>query len=124
MEPEDLRQILALVADYGRTIDTEQWEAHAALWSEECHLLVFESDYVGREAILEFLKSARKGKHITAVPHIEFDGGCAQAGSDYVFFDPDCTLFSAGHYDDEFVREGGRWRIHRRKISIDFRGNG
>ena len=121
MAAEDLRQILALLAAYGRTLDTQQWDDHAALYADDCHLLVFESDYAGRGSILEFLKGARRGKHITAVPSVVVQANRATSASDYVFFEPDCTLFNAGRYDDELVRERGAWRFARRTITIDFR---
>lgn len=124
MQAEDLRQILALLADYGRTIDEERWEEHVTLYTEDCHLIVFGSDHAGRDAISRFLKAAPRGKHLSGIPNIRFDGDRAHAHSDYLFFRDNLQLFNAGTYEDEFVREAGGWRIATRKIESKLRASG
>ena len=116
MQAEDLRQVLALLADYGRTLDEGSWDEHLDLYAEDCHLHVFGTDHAGREAIGRFLKSAPRGKHLTGLPNVQFDGATARARSDYLFFKEDLRLFNAGTYEDEFVREAAGWRFACRKV--------
>lgn len=118
---DDLRQVLALLADYGHTLDDGKWEEHMALYAHDCRLRVFGREYVGREAIEAFMRQAHHGQHLTGVPSVEFDGTTARSCSDFVFFRKDMQLYSAGRYEDELVCEGDSWRIGTREIHIRFR---
>jgi len=116
MQAEDLRQILALLADYSRLLDEAKLDALLELWSKDCRLHVFGKDYVGREAIARFLAASPRGKHVTGVPNVQFDGTTARSRADYLFFKDDLRLLSAGSYEDEFVREPAGWRFVRRTV--------
>jgi|ERR1700747_3244173 hypothetical protein len=120
MDAEDLRRILALLADYGRTLDQNLWAEHMQLYADDARLLVFGKEYVGREQIEQFMRKTHRGHHLTGVPSIEFDGDRARAHSDYIFFREN-LLYSAGSYADEFARGLGGWRLATRKIDIRFR---
>ena len=118
-DAEDLRQIQNLLADYGATVDEARWEDHLALWTEDCEMLVFGRSYRGKDAIGAFIGKTTRGKHVTAAPHLEFIGDKALGVADYIFFRAsDLKLYSAGVYRDEFTRQGGTWRLHRREIDI------
>ena len=115
----DLREILGWLAEYGASVDEERWSDLRALWAEDAELCVFGRSYRGADAIETFMRQAKRGKHITAVPHIEFDGERARSAADYVFFaKPDLAPFSAGVYRDEWLRRDGRWWLARREIEI------
>ena len=119
---DDLRQIQNLLADYGATLDQGRWDDHFELWIEDCEIFVFGRSVRGREEIGRFMRNAIRGKHITAVPHVEFDGDRATSVADYVFFrSSDRLLFSAGVYRDEMVRTGEGWKLARREIEIQLR---
>jgi len=124
MQAEDLRQVLALLADYGRLLDEGRFDELLELYVEDCRLQVFGTDHAGREAIGRFLKSAPRGKHLTGVPNVQFDGDTARARSDYLFFKEDLRLFNAGTYEDELVREAAGWRFARRKVESRLRASG
>lgn len=124
MNADDLRQVLALLADYGRTLDDGRWEQHMALYAEDCRLRVFGREYAGREAIEAFMRQAHRGHHLTGVPSVELDGETARSRADYVFFRDDMQLYSAGSYEDELVREHGSWRFAVRDIHIRLRAEG
>lgn len=121
MQAEDLRQILALLADYARLLDEAKFDELIQLWSKDCRLHVFGTDHVGQEAIGRFLAAAPRGKHLTGVPNVQFDGATARSRSDYLFFKEDLRLFNAGIYEDEFVRDAAGWRFTRRKIASQLR---
>lgn len=121
MESDDLRQILAVLADYGRTLDGALWDDHLALYADDCHLLVFGKDHAGKERIARFMQQAHRGKHLTGVASVTFAGNSARATSDFVFFRQDLRLYSAGTYHDEFVRTEQGWRLSSRRIEIQMR---
>ena len=79
MQAEDLRQVLALLADYGRMLDEGRFDELLDLYAEDCLLHVFGTDHAGREAIGRFLRAAPRGKHLTGVPSAQFDGDAARA---------------------------------------------
>lgn len=119
---EDLRQIQNLLADYGATVDEGRWEELLSLWTEDCEMLVFGRSYRGRESIDRFMRKAVRGKHITAVPHLEFDGDSARSVADYVFYRAsDRKMYSAGVYRDDLSRTGEGWKLARREIEIQLR---
>lgn len=122
MGDDDLRCILAVLADYGRTVDDRRWDEHRALWSSDPHLRVFDDDHAGVEAIVSFLQAARRGQHLCGVPAVAIDGDRATSRCDFVFFDEaDLRLRTAGAYEDELVREAGRWKLANRTIRIRIR---
>jgi hypothetical protein len=113
--------VLALLADYSRLLDEARFDELLGLWTKDCRLHVFGTDYVGRDAIVRFLAAAPRGKHVTGVPNVEFDGAVARARSDYLFFREDLRLASAGVYEDEFVHESAGWRFAHRKVESQLR---
>ena len=118
----DLREILGWLAEYGASVDEQRWSDLRALWSEDAELCVFGQTHRGPAAIEAFMQRAVRGKHITAVPRIEFDGDRARSTADYVFYRaPDLAPFSAGVYRDEWLRRDGRWWLVRREIEIQLR---
>ncbi|MEE2665030.1 MAG: nuclear transport factor 2 family protein [Myxococcota bacterium] len=120
-EADDLRQIMALLADYCLTLDEGRFEDHLALYDDSCRLHVFGKDFEGRERIDRFMRRAHRGKHLAGVPHIRLDGDTASSTSDFVFFRHDMQLNSCGSYRDEFVRTPEGWRFCVRRIEIQLR---
>jgi len=119
---DDLRQIQNLLADYGATIDEGRWAEHLALWIEDCEIFVFGRSFRGSEAIDGFMRKTIRGKHVTAAPHLEFDGDRARSIADFVFYrSSDRKLHSAGVYRDDLVRTGAGWKLARREIEIQLR---
>ncbi|MBJ19401.1 MAG: nuclear transport factor 2 family protein [bacterium] len=123
MEAEDLRQILALIADYCETLDDGRTEEHLDLYVDDCCLHVFGKDFEGKERIGRFMGKAHRGKHLSGVPRMTFDADSAHAVSDFVFFREDMKLYSAGTYHDDFLKTPSGWRIQTRKIEIQLRGS-
>jgi len=121
MDADDLRQIMALLADYGLTLDEGRFDDHMALYDDECRLHVFGREWKGKARIEEFMRGAHRGKHLTGVPRVEFDANRALSAADFVFFRADMLLYSGGTYRDEFVRTSDGWRFSSRTIEIALR---
>ena len=121
MDADTIREILALLAEYGQTVDQQRWDEHRALWATECHLVVFDNDHAGRDTITTFMKGSPRGKHLTGVPNIQIHGDRASVRSDFVFFNDHLALRTAGWYEDDLVRENECWRFERRQIEIQLR---
>ena len=121
MDCEDLRQVLALVADYGATLDEGRWEDHVGLYADDCKLHVFGKILEGKPRIDRFMRKAHRGKHINGVPRIEESEEKLTATSDFVFFLADGRLFSFGKYIDEFRRTSSGLRFQSRQIVVEHR---
>ena len=122
MDANDLREILALLANYGATLDEGRWEDHLELWNDTCVLRVFGRDFEGKSRIDRFMRGAHRGKHLTGVPRVAVTDKGATSVSDFVFFRAgEMTLNSAGSYRDELVRTSEGWRFAHREIEIQLR---
>jgi 3-phenylpropionate/cinnamic acid dioxygenase small subunit len=121
-DAEDLRQILGLLAEYGASVDEQRWEDHLDVWTEDAELAVFGRSRRGHAAIERFMRRSIPGKHVTAAPHLEFDGDRARSTADFVFYRAsDLQLYGAGVYRDDLVRSSGIWKIARREIDMQLR---
>ena len=121
MDADTILEIHALLAAYGQTVDQQRWDEHRALWATDCRLVVFDDDHAGRDSIATFMKGSPRGKHLTGIPSIRLSGDRASARSDFVFFNDQLALRTAGSYVDDIVREDGRWCFERRQIEIQLR---
>jgi uncharacterized protein (TIGR02246 family) len=119
----DLEAIKQLKARYFRFLDTKDWAGFADLFTDDA---VMDADgYVqeGRDAIIDFLPPILEGvvtTHHGHMPEITFTGPdratAVWAMFDYLTFPgdgPPTGLQGYGHYHDEYVRDGDRWRIRR-----------
>ena len=129
MSPEDLvevEKIKQLKARYFRFIDTQDWDALTQVFTKDAVLQWGpEAGQVmeGRDAILAGLMTNLEGAvtvHQGHMPEIELiDSEHARgiwAMSDRVDH-PDYLLIGHGHYHEEYLRQDGRWRIARLKLT-------
>jgi hypothetical protein len=133
MEPADLveiEQIRQLKARYFRLMDTKRWSEWAEQLAEDCVL-----EYVGgpelrlegRDAVVDFVRGALDpavSVHQGHMPEIELTGPTTARGtwamSDVVVWTGDMapnSLRGFGHYEDEYVKEDGTWRVRRMRIT-------
>jgi len=129
---EDRAAIHGLLIDYGRTLDARDFDAFAALFARD-------GVYVAGGSGAEPLSGAEAGAamrrtfaenalgfaepnyHLFFNETVEFTGpDSASAGSQSLYMVPgeDGAPRAAmmAQYDDELVREGGRWKLARRVV--------
>jgi ketosteroid isomerase-like protein len=133
---EDLEQIHQLFIDYKTVLDQKDFSEYAALFAEDGEFIAGPQQAKGRAAIQALVEAmpgtdllgAEVGEdfHLVINPHVELDpedADRARAQSTWVYVvrgeDGGPLLSKLGHYDDELVREGGRWRFQRRQAPMD-----
>jgi ketosteroid isomerase-like protein len=133
---EDLEQIRQLFIDYKTVLDRKDFTAYAALFTEDGEFIAGPQRARGRAAIQALVEAmpgtdllgAEVGEdfHLVINPQVELDpddADRARAQSTWAYVvrgeDGGPLLSKLGHYDDELVREGGRWRFLRREAPMD-----
>ena len=125
---EDTLAIQRVITDYSKFIDTRDYDSYAALFAREG---VWQNGDTVRKGTAE-LKALLTGLFGTPAPgfvntdsyhlvsnmEIDVDGDHARARSRHLLVmrgdDGSPTPMLAGRYEDEFVREDGRWKIRHR----------
>jgi len=118
---EDIEAIKNLKGKYLRCLDLNLWNE-----MEECFVEDAVADYgenmhfEGRNAILEFLKGSLGQdifitSHECHTPEIEIVSDTEARGiwklHDYVVIQPNSTMTGWAHYNEEYVKEKGLWKI-------------
>ena len=126
MTPEDLveiEQIKRLKYKYLRCLDQKLWDEMAECFVENATSAYGGGKYSfeGREAILEFLRGAMGSdtflsSHRVHHPEIDFTSETTATGvwalEDLVIDTKwEITIRGAAFYEDEYVKEGGVWKI-------------
>ena len=126
----EIEAIKGLKARYFRHMDRKDWEAWGQVFAADAVLEVPEVDMVvtGREEIVASVSGALVGTqtvHHGHMPEIELTGVDTATGiwamADYVEWpqaegEDRVGLMGYGHYTEEYVREGGEWRIARSRL--------
>lgn len=130
---EDAKEIHDLLIRYGLTLDGRDYKAYASLFAKDGVWIGGFGTHrtpAGIEAMLEKnMGPARPGVrnkdnfHLLTNEIIDVQGDRATAVSRLIFYvkGPDgrpAPQF-AGHYQDELVREDGRWKFARRVVQGD-----
>jgi SnoaL-like domain len=133
---EDLEQIQQLFLDYKTVLDGKDFSGYAGLFAEDGEFIAGPQRAKGRAAIQALVEAmpgtgllgAEAGEdfHLVINPRVELDPGNvgrARAQSTWLYVvrgaDGGPVLSKLGHYDDELVREGGRWLFLRREAPMD-----
>ncbi len=125
---EDELAIRRVLVDYSATQDAKDYEGYAALFAKNGEWVNGKTVHKGREAILKMLiglygtpppgYTNNESYHITSNPQVDVNGDRATARSRHLLVmrgpkgEPQPML--AGRYEDEFIREDGKWKNHRR----------
>ena len=128
---EDELAIRRVLVDYASTQDARDYPAYAALFARDGEWVNGRTVHKGRAAIQKMLVDLYgmpppgfingDSFHLTFNPEIELKGDRATVRSRHVLFlrgpkgEPIPSL--SGRYEDEFIREEGKWKILRR---VDF----
>ncbi|MEW6270531.1 MAG: nuclear transport factor 2 family protein [Thermodesulfobacteriota bacterium] len=123
----DRLEIQELLARYCHCIDRGRWERFPELFTEDCRLDMSQvmGLYEGRAGIQTFVDTLKPlgifMRHLVTNVVIEGDGERAHVESYVVAVtgseaSPSRTT---GFYDDEVVKQNGRWLLRRRTLALD-----
>jgi ketosteroid isomerase-like protein len=129
---EDSEAIRRLLLDYGRCLDTRDFEGLSELFSDDCEFVLAFDTVKGRDGVLKAMNDMLgvhlplepgRDLHVFANPQVDVHGDTATSRSFWLYITPDehgfprIALF--GHYEDELVRLDGRWKFKRRTAPLD-----
>lgn len=121
---EDHHQIAQLRARYCHVLDDRDWPALADLFTADGEFDGL-AHVVGREAVFRFFSGtverlAEGFWHFCSNPTAELAGDTAsgRVSMQYYSVRNGVSYVSAGHYEDEFRREDGRWLFRKRRITF------
>lgn len=128
---EDELAIRRVLVDYSATQDAHDYAGYAALFARDGEWVNGQTVHKGREAILKMLVELygapppgyvnSESYHITSNAQIDLHGDRATVRSRHLLVMRGSggapTPALAGRYEDEFIREDGKWKILRR---VDF----
>ena len=127
---EDKAEIEALLLDYGRYLDSRDFTGYASLFAKDGQW-IGGFGTVASADIKAFMEKAMgtqntaKNYHLLSNFVITVKGDTATAWSRWAFVVPGqqgAAIAQAGRYDDELVRENGRWKFKKRVASNDTAG--
>lgn len=122
----DWLAVAAVKAAYCRLLDTKDWEGWGQLFTDDVEFDLRETggDVLrGRDAVLTSVRGSietTKTAHQVHFPEIAIDGDSATAiwpMQDRLHWEDGRTLTGYGHYHDEYVKQDGRWRIARQRLT-------
>jgi uncharacterized protein (TIGR02246 family) len=129
---EDREEIRALILAYGQAHDHRDYRTYASLFAANGEWVGGLGTAKGPDAIFALMDKSighnplPEGSgtfHVMTNEQIEIDGDRASATTKWIYItaadDNSPKLTYLGHYDDEFVRENGRWRFLRRQSISD-----
>jgi uncharacterized protein (TIGR02246 family) len=125
---EDELAIQRILIDYSATQDARDYAGYAALFAREGEWVNGSTVHKGREAIQRMLVDLygnvppgyenNESYHIASNGRINVQGDRATASSRHLLVmrgpNGEPTPALAGRYEDEFIREDGKWKILRR----------
>ena len=120
---EDRFAINDLVVQYATLLDDAQWDALGELFAIDGVFASPNSTMVGRAAVVENFKVKHAPFPVTwHDPHgitVEFDDDDHARGTVIGYAElasPEHTVTTSIRYQDDYVREGGRWRFAKRHV--------
>jgi uncharacterized protein (TIGR02246 family) len=129
---EDREEIRALIMAYGEAHDHRDYKAFAGLFATEGEWIGGLGAAKGPDAIFALMDKSighdplPEGSgtfHVMTNDQIRIEGDRAWSRTKWLYLTPaddqSPKLTYLGHYDDEFVRENGRWRFLRRQTFSD-----
>ncbi len=129
MTPEQLveiEEIKQLKARYFRLMDTKQWKMWAQVFTEDAVLQWGPNDgdvFTTRDQIVKGVSHVLREAttcHHGHMPEIAIEGS-ERARGIWAMYDsvetPQYLLNGFGHYEEEYRKVDGAWRIHRLKLT-------
>ena len=131
---EDRVAIQGLLDSYAATLDRRDWEGFRASFSEQARTEYSWGSFTDvdalTEAMVDILAPFSVTEHIITNAQIALDGGRAQATAKLWVIcvapddDPGEHLIEGGHYETEFVRNEGNWKISGLALKLSWAING
>jgi uncharacterized protein (TIGR02246 family) len=112
--------------DYPRALDSHDFDAYAALFTDDGELSLQGQTAKGRQAVRDFvaaLPPEPRVIHIISNLSYRIDGDTATGGAywqDIGMAGAVPGVLVAGHYEDTLRKVNGAWRIAKRDIVIQF----
>jgi hypothetical protein len=123
-EIADVLEIRDLFARYLHLQDIGDKDGWISLFSEDCEFVAHGRTWRGKAGAAEMLTlAAPDGVHLAADPVIRVNGDRATSSQSFLAVHADRTTLRIGWYDDDLVRENGRWRLASRRVTF-VRSNG
>jgi uncharacterized protein (TIGR02246 family) len=129
---EDREDIRALILAYGQAHDHRDYRTFASLFAANGEWIGGLGTAKGPDAIFALmdksighnpLPNGSGTFHVMTNDQIKIDGDRASSTTKWLYItaaeDNSPKLTYLGHYDDEFVRENGRWRFLKRQSVSD-----
>jgi len=119
-----------LISALSRTADGDDMDAYLALFAADAAWVLPDGERRGHDDIragsLERRAAGQVGpgsrtRHVVGTSVVQLHGDRATAASTWMFLTDTATrprIARTGTYDDEFVRDGGRWLLSRRVITF------
>ena len=114
----DQAAIRELIARYALSLDAGDVDQCVELFTADGEFLVYGRSFAGHDGIGGMFRQAPRGLHLTGVSQIDVDGESATAQSQVLFVRAGSLQLRPALYDDELVRQGGRWRFRRRRCQF------
>ncbi len=126
---QDTEAIKKLKARYWRCLDKKLWDEMNEVFAEDATVDYGygpDSQLQGRKAIVQSFIDILGPDTVTTAhgghsPEIEITGDTTATGiwalHDYVIMQPDTRMMGWGHYEEEYVKENGQWRIKRVRLT-------
>jgi hypothetical protein len=126
-QQDDIEEIKKLKARYFRLMDKKLWDEWRELFTEDVVAIYHgphpEIRYAGREDMVSRTSAALADAvtvHHGHMPEIELTSPTTATGI-WAMFDrvkmPGLLLKGYGHYEEEYVKRDGRWRIRNLRLT-------
>jgi uncharacterized protein (TIGR02246 family) len=107
--------IREVLAEYALTLDAGDIDGCVGLFTADGQFQVYGRSFAGHADIRKMFGDAPKGLHHTGVSRIHVRDDVATVRSQVLFVRAGDLHLRPALYDDELVREGGRWRFRVRR---------
>ncbi len=123
----DIEAIKKLKARYWRCVDKKLWTELVEVFTEDATLDYGDTRLDGGKTIAQSIKEVLADAataHGGHSPEIEITSDTTAKGiwafMDYLVWGSDTKMMGFGHYEDEYVKEDGHWRIKSTKLTRIF----
>jgi uncharacterized protein (TIGR02246 family) len=114
-------EIADLIVTYCQAFDDQNWKEFERLWTDDASFVVDGQSFDGKSVLLDFLTNCLPpgyvSKHMISQPLVQVadDAQTATAQTDVVWIAANFTNAIVGRYNDNIVKEKGRWKFRRRE---------